>query len=315
MGETTAIGWTDHTFNPWWGCVKISPACDSCYAERDAHRWGYSDEGSEPELWGPASDRRMLSDGHWRKPLGWDRAAAAAGRPALVFCASMADVFEARSDLDAPRARLFELIEQTPNLIWQLLTKRPEQVLWRIPPSWLGLEAEGPERYVQLDPQRRVPWGYVTTAERVKLAARPEAFEAWPSNVWIGTTVEDQQRAELRIPRLLQIPAPVRFLSCEPLLGSLDLRPWLPESANGELRPDCPLGWIIIGGESGPGFRAMEPEHALWLAAQAQAARVPTYFKQVSGQRSGIPAGDEELDGLKAWPSQAGERGAPVEIR
>lgn len=311
MAEKTAIGWTDHTFNPWWGCVKISPACDSCYAERDAHRYGFADGGGNgPELWGPGSERRRLSEKAWAKPLRWDAAAAEAGRKALVFCASMADVFEARDDLDPERARLWELIEQTPNLIWLLLTKRPEQVLRRVPQRWIPGTEAGCE-----DPS----------------CGEAPLDHAWPENVWIGTTVEDQARAELRIPRLLSIPAPVRFLSCEPLLGPVDLTHmdvegrledayWINalSGRNTDMgRPcrDAPsVGWVIIGGESGPGFRPMELEHARSLAAQARAAGVPVYFKQVSGPRSGAP-GPEDLEKLKAWPPEAGERGSWVEIR
>lgn len=233
MGETTAIAWTDHTFNPWWGCVKISPACDGCYAERDAHRYGFADGGGNgPELWGKNAERRHLTDGHWAKPLAWDRAAAAAGRPALVFCASMADVFEARDDLDPLRDRLWTLIEATPHLIWQLLTKRPEQILRRVPPRWLGID----DRFAPI----------TDLDERRKWAARPQAAAAWPANVWIGTTVEDQARADLRIPRLLEVPAPVRFLSAEPLLGPVD-------------HDLAGIAWVIVGGESGPNARPMHP--------------------------------------------------------
>lgn len=307
MAETTAIGWTDHTFNPWWGCVKISPACDSCYAERDAHRYGFADGGGNgPELWGPGSERRHLSDKTWNGPRKWDREAAAAGRKALVFCASMADVFEARDDLDADRARLWELIEATPNLIWLLLTKRPEQVLRRVPRGWIPGTEEG-------------------CPDCGEFAPGPHR---WPENVWIGTTVEDQQRAELRIPRLLQIPAPVRFLSVEPMLGPVDLAPWifrpsaladlpgsaLNDGATNAVEATGEIGWIIIGGESGPGFRPMDLLAARNLALQAWAAKIPTYFKQVSGPRSGA-AGPPDLESLKAWPEAAGERGSWVAIR
>ncbi len=230
MGESTAIAWTDHTFNPWWGCVKISPACDGCYAERDAHRYGFADGGGNgPELWGRHAERRHLSDAHWAKPLAWDRAAAAAGRPALVFCASMADVFEARDDLDPLRARLWELIESTPNLIWQLLTKRPEQIPRRVPPYWLSDSIE--------------EWG------------------GWPSNAWVGTSVENQHYAELRIPRLLEVPAPVRFLSAEPLLGPID------HDLTG-------IDWVIVGGESGPNARPMHPG---WARALRDRCTAPGY--------------------------------------
>lgn len=118
MGENSKISWTDHTFNPWWGCVKVSPACDNCYAESFSKRVGQS-------VWGIDSPRRFFGDKHWNEPLKWNRDALKTfGRPARVFCASMADVFEDREELRPHRARLFSLIQQTPNLRWNLLTKR-----------------------------------------------------------------------------------------------------------------------------------------------------------------------------------------------
>ena len=121
MGKLSKIQWCHHTFNPWWGCVNISPACDHCYAEAWAKRCG-------KQVWGKEAPRRFFGDRHWNEPLKWDRAAEKAGERHRVFCASMADVFEDRRDLDEPRARLYGLIEQTPNLDWMLLTKRPQVV-------------------------------------------------------------------------------------------------------------------------------------------------------------------------------------------
>jgi protein gp37 len=141
----------------------------------------------------------------------------------------MADVFEARPELDPVRERLWDLIEATPNLDWLLLTKRPQQV------------------------RHRVPWG-----------------SDWPRNVWLGTTAENQTWAEKRIPVLLEQPAIVRFVSCEPLLGPLDLRQWLVEG----------LSWVIAGGESGGKARPMQPEWARGLRDQCSAADVPFHFKQ-----------------------------------
>jgi protein gp37 len=118
MAENSKISWTDHTFNPWWGCVKVSPACDHCYAESFSNRVGEN-------VWGTDAPRRFFGDKHWNEPLKWNRTALADfGRPARVFCASMADVFEDRRELEKHRDRLFALIEKTPNLQWNLLTKR-----------------------------------------------------------------------------------------------------------------------------------------------------------------------------------------------
>jgi protein gp37 len=227
MAKDSKIEWTHHTFNPWWGCERVSPACKNCYAETWAHRLGM-------DLWRKGAPRRMLSDAYWRQPLTWNREAARAGRHARVFCASMADVFEDRRDLDKPRERIWKLIAETPNLDWLLLTKRSHRV------------------------RHLTPWGNV-----------------WPRNVWLGTTVENQRWAEKRIPQLLANPAAVHFLSCEPLLGPVDLAAWMP--GNGRERA---IGWVIAGGESGHRARPMNPDWARLLRDQCQVHDVPFHFKQ-----------------------------------
>lgn len=228
MGKETAIEWTHHTFNPWWGCVRVSAACDHCYAETWAKRLG-------EVVWGPKSDRRFFGDAHWKEPLKWNAEAAAQGIRKRVFCASMADVFENRPDLVPHRQRLLDLIDQTPHLDWLLLTKRIHLV------------------------KKQLPKGY-----------------KFPSNVWLGTTVENQAEANKRIRHLLEFSTPaVRFLSCEPLLGPLDLEAFLVKNENG-IRVD----WVIAGGESGPGARPMEPQWPEDLRKQCSAAKVAFHFKQ-----------------------------------
>jgi protein gp37 len=144
MGKETGIAWCSHTFNPWWGCVKVSPACTNCYAATFDKRIG-------GDHWGPESDRRLFGDKHWSEPLKWNAAAKRDGVRRRVFCASMADVFEDRDDLDEHRARLWKLIDVTPNLDWMLLTKRADQIYrkidWQIAKSnvWLGCTAEDQE--------------------------------------------------------------------------------------------------------------------------------------------------------------------------
>jgi protein gp37 len=150
MGESTTITWTHHSWNPWWGCVKVSEGCKHCYAESFSKRTGLS-------IWGPESARRFFGDKHWAEPLKWNRAAMKAGERRRVFCASMADVFEDRHDLVEPRRRLFELIRATPNLDWLLLTKRPENFEHLLPLDWgagypnvwLGVSAENQARWNQ----------------------------------------------------------------------------------------------------------------------------------------------------------------------
>lgn len=142
MARNSPIEWTHHTFNPWWGCTKVSPACTHCYAEKWSRRVGLS-------LWGDEEPRRFFGDRHWQGPILWNAEAERDGVRKRVFCASMADVFEPREDLDSWRSRLWALIEQTPWLDWLLLTKRPEFVGDLVPwdgswPDnvWLGATAE-----------------------------------------------------------------------------------------------------------------------------------------------------------------------------
>lgn len=140
MGDTTGISWTDATFNPWWGCTKVSAGCDNCYADAFDRRLG-------GEHWGKGVARREFTDNHWGRPIVWDRAAKAAGVKKKVFCASMADVMDDEAPKGA-RERLWELIDATPNLIWQLLTKRPHRFERYLPKEfktnnvWLGVSAE-----------------------------------------------------------------------------------------------------------------------------------------------------------------------------
>lgn len=223
MGFRSGIEWTDHTFNPWWGCTKVSPACDNCYAETFAKRLGLN-------VWSRGTDRRYLSDANWQLPLKWNKRAEQAGMKERVFCASMADVFEWKSGLAQERVKLWELIESTPSLIWLLLTKRPHLV------------------------NRMVPWG-----------------DAWPTNVWIGATVENQKFAQKRLPWLTDLPTENRFLSCEPLLGQIDLCEWLSSAA---------IGWVIAGGETGHRARPTEPDWFYGLRDQCLMFNTPFHFKQ-----------------------------------
>lgn len=139
MGATTEIAWCDATFNPWIGCTKVSDACDHCYAETLAKRYGWA-------KWGAKEPRKMTSPANWRKPYQWDREAKAAGIRKRVFCASLADVFDAEVD-DEWRVLLLEMILATPNLDWLLLTKRPQvakKFFDGIVPRnvWLGVTVE-----------------------------------------------------------------------------------------------------------------------------------------------------------------------------
>ncbi len=241
MAENSKIEWTDHTFNPWVGCTKVSPACDHCYAEGWAKRTGH------PELW--TGERRLTSEANWKQPIKWNRAAAAAGARHRVFCASLADVF----DNQVPthwRWELWQLIAHTPALDWLLLTKRPQNIAKMLPQVW-----------------------------------------PWPMpNVWLGTTVENQEEANRRIPALLAVPARVRFLSCEPLLGPVSLSvTWLSVPVgDGPERMDG-IDWVIAGGESGGGARMMAPIWAASLRDQCAGAGVAFFMKQMT-RKAPIPA-------------------------
>ncbi len=257
MGKDTAISWTHHTFNPWWGCEKVSPACAHCYAETFAKRIGHF-EGSpsgKPPLWGKSSERRFFGDKHWNEPLKWNHEAEAAGERRRVFCASMADVFEDREDLIPHCARLFDLIRRTPNLDWLLLTKRPENIGIHMKQVWHQADDTG--------------------MSELRTFVKEWLQGTAPANVWIGTTVENQEMAEKRIPSLLKVPAAVHFLSCEPLLGPVDISLFL-DDCNGI--PRTP--WVICGGESGAHARPMNPDWARTLRDQCAAAGVPFHFKQ-----------------------------------
>ena len=145
MGTVTKISWCDHSFNPWIGCTKVSPGCDHCYAETLNHRWGNDN-------WGKGKPRRITAGSNWKQPLRWDKDAYRLGTEHRVFCASLADVMDDEAP-EGARERLWELIDNTPNLIWQLLTKRPQRYMRFLPKEfrhnnvWLGMSAENQEMF------------------------------------------------------------------------------------------------------------------------------------------------------------------------
>jgi protein gp37 len=128
MAENSKIEWTDHTFNPWIGCQKVSAGCDHCYAESLSNRYGWV-------TWGPNGERKRTSEANWKKPRQWNRAAKAAGKRPRVFCASLADVFDNQVD-PSWRIDLFDLIGDCEHLDWLLLTKRPENIAKMLPTNW-----------------------------------------------------------------------------------------------------------------------------------------------------------------------------------
>jgi protein gp37 len=325
MAENSKIEWTDHTFNPWIGCSKVSPGCDHCYAETRM------DSRLHVVQWGAGKPRKRTSAANWREPIKWnarhDEFFAQHGRRQRVFCASLADVF----DNEAPeewRADLFELIRTTSNLDWLLLTKRPQNIVRMVRES--GAVAGNGTRYL-------------------------------PNHVWMGATAEDQKRADQNIEALLktrtELGAKVLFLSIEPLLGPVNILKWLdpftcadcefhgdendggPDGCDscGEqfgaghvcrhcgaddqsAKRSCPrcgshrsferdhgfkfdsekrlIDWVIVGGESGSGARPMHPDWARSLRDQSQAAGVPFLFKQWG---EWAPANDSMCLPAKKW--------------
>jgi len=238
LGENSKIEWCHHTFNPWRGCSNVSPGCDHCYAERSSKR--------NPKVlgvWGDDGTRVIASEVYWRKPFAWNDRAAAAGelRPVLE------DIGERRAEhavaLEETRERLFDLIDSTPHLDWLLLTKRPkngQRMLTTLSKDWLP--------------------------------------EEWPlPNVWLGVSAEDQDRADERIPILLDTPAAVRFVSYEPALGPVDFRPYI------DPRGGTTVDWVIVGGESGPAARPFDVMWAHMVIDQCLVEGGPAVFVKQLG--------------------------------
>lgn len=259
MGEQTAISWTDHTWNPWIGCTKVSPACDGCYAAAlmgDQGRykrvvWGEPGKG--------AGTRVETSSATFNAPLKWDRAARAAGVKRFVFVASLADIFDNEVPIEW-LAKVFAMMRRTPNLIYLALTKRPQLIVKRFKAACPG--------------------------------------EDWPENVFAGTTTEDQTRLDLNAPALLKAKSalgiPSVFLSMEPLLGPVRLRAVKYDqhpASFGKLDALTKgVDWVITGGETDQGGHKARPTHPDWLRAirdACEAAGVPYHHKQNGEWTSG----------------------------
>lgn len=239
MSEHTGIAWTNHTLNLLSGCTKISAGCKFCYAAALPPAMRRHAE------WGPSGVRMFAPEKYIAQVYAWQKRAEKTGIRERVFGPSVADPFEGPHGAggegnDGPRpdylpviARMFNLAVECPNLDFQVLTKRP----WNAVAWWRQHAADGTEAF-------------------------------WPANLWIGTSVEDQDAADERVPYLRYLPARVRFLSCEPLLSRVQLR------LDG-------IQWVIVGGESGRNARPMEPRWAENIVADCQNAEVPVFVKQM----------------------------------
>jgi protein gp37 len=267
MSATSSIEWTDATWNPVTGCTAVSGGCDHCYARTFAERW----RGVPGHHFEHGFDL-TLRPSALALPLHW--------RPRRIFVNSMSDLFHA----DVPEdyiARVFAVMAATPWHTYQILTKR-----------------HGRMRAVLADPGFESlvieHWDALIEEHGDRVARRP-GWNFYPLlNVWLGVSVEDQQWADIRVPALLDTPAVVRFLSCEPLLGPVDLSGWLGlewfesfgwgeemfAALNHRVGPHGGLHWVIAGGESGPGARPMNPAWVRTLRDQCEAARTAFLFKQ-----------------------------------
>jgi protein gp37 len=311
VSDGTKIEWTDATLNVVNGCSVVSPGCTNCYAMRLAGtrmRHHPSRQGlTVPSKAGPVWNGTVrFNDKALLQPLRWKR-------PRKIFWNAHGDLFHEKVP-DEWIDRCFAVMALTPHHIHQVLTKRPERMR-----DYLTLKADErnrPAAGFKLGRGGKV-WQeayHVAAKDFGREAAFTEALQArgmptqelpWPlHNVWLGTSVEDQQRADERIPILLDTPAAVRWLSCEPLLGPVDLSEWLvcqnwsddiPMDMTTGLRECCAecdytgiagfsglpiVDWVVAGGESGPGARPMHPDWARSLRDQCDAAAVPFLFKQ-----------------------------------
>lgn len=249
MGDTTEISWTDHTFNPWIGCTAVSAACDHCYAETLARRYGWAEFKA-------GAPRHRTSPDYWKRPLAWNRQAEAAGKRSTVF-SSLCDPFDAEVD-DAWRSDYMGIIEQTPWLEWLVLTKRA-----KLARKWL--EGRSVPANVRMG----------TTAEDQKMLDL-----RGPDIVAIKAELRPFLSAEPLLggidayhgdpdPRLGGIRA------TQSLLGHWYL-PGEPQEHTGHFG----FGWVIAGGESGPKARPSHPDWFRSLRDQCIAADVPFFFKQ-----------------------------------
>lgn len=280
MGVTTNIEWTDATLNLWWGCQKVSPGCKHCYADTLSHRWGW-------DLWGPKAPRRLVVS--FAATLKAIRKSHASGVPGvnpgrtLVFVGDMSDTFEdyagpiihpdgrqlyvddeagewftqsalssrhrdgRPATLDDLRAELFSAMESAPELTFQLLTKRPENIMSMVPKGWRT---------------------------------------HWPHHVWMGVSVENQAMADARVRLLWDVPARVRYLSCEPLIEAVDLAYAAFDGSESFGR--IPAEWVIVGGESGHGARPMDVR---WVQEiKVDCARSGAAFFMKQGSAANWPA-------------------------
>ena len=310
MSANSSIEWTEKTWNPVRGCSIVSPGCHHCYAMKQAHRFsgpGRAYEGltkqtkAGPQWTGVV---RTVKDA-LLEPLSWRK-------PQRVFVNSMSDLFHE----DVPDAfidQVFAVMALAQQHTFQILTKRPARMREYV------TSRGGSHRGVQI---AAILMNVVSDKRTPQIS--------WPSpNVWLGVSVEDQQRADERIPLLLQTPAAVRFISAEPLLGPVSIRlsGGVPLKDGTRWSGTLPvLDWVIVGGESGPAARPFEPAWARAIVRECRAVNVPVFVKQLGAHI--ITRNDDgwEGDTPRSWPMDTdyeedlhgfrdAYQGAPVRVR
>jgi protein gp37 len=290
----TSIEWTEKVWNPVRGCSLVSAGCTNCYAMKQAHRfssnpeqpyWGLTKMTSHGPVW---NGNISMVPSALGLPLSW-------GKPARIFVNSMSDLFHDDVPFDFIAA-VFAIMGHTTRHTYQVLTKRPQRMLDFF--NW-ALEDEDAfsagDRIMNFWPES-VPW---VAQQRENGPGYDNCGPLWPhENVWLGVSVENQEAADERIPLLLQAPAALRWLSCEPLLGPIDLF-----RVPSEAQLTGGINWVVVGGESGPGARPMHPFWAQSLRDQSKNLGIPFFFKQWGAWRNDVLVGKRAagrlLDGVE----------------
>ncbi|MCJ7996645.1 phage Gp37/Gp68 family protein [Rhizobium cremeum] len=286
MSDGTRIEWTDATWNPITGCSVVSPGCTNCYAMKLAgtrlkhheSRAGLTKESKAGPVW---TGEVRFNEQWLEQPLRWTK-------PRMIFVCAHGDLF-AEGVPDEWIDQVFAVMALAPQHTFQVLTKRPERMrdYLRRPISRIhnavAILATRDEPNSREEFYRQWPECKIEAFIPAPVARRLRA--GWPlPNVWLGVSVEDQKRADERIPILLDTPAAIRWISAEPLLGPVDLRAALLLSDDNKPLffnpPRNHIDWVVAGGESGPGARPMHPDWVRSLRDQCKAAAVPFLFKQ-----------------------------------
>ena len=277
MAEKSNIAWTDSSWNPVRGCERVSEGCRKCYAEVLAARHSYAGgwgEGLAQWVERPNGVKEARWTGVIRTvgemldaPLRWRK-------PRRVFVNSMSDLFHQ----DVPEAfidKVYAVMAMAPRHTFQILTKRPERML-----AYLEQvsDEKDMQRWINAAADMNAPGDCIGYLEREV---------DWPlENVWHGVSAEDQDTFDERVEILGQVPSAVRFVSAEPLLGSIDVGNAFDDAPDGSQYQ--PIDWIIVGAESGQDHRPMDIDAARWLIRQCKLARKAVFVKQDNGPRPGM---------------------------